>query len=134
MLTKRSVKPTDNMRRSTKGKSSLYQNYTGCCFPGVYTANLNPQALPLNPPQEGNKKADVPPPPAHRGLSRRSEPQGPKNPKARKQKHNVGAFIIRKGFWGLLSIIIVLSYTPNPYSNYGGPYTLNTSSSPYRTL
>ena len=30
--------------------------------------------------------------------------------------------------------IIIVKYTPKPYSNYHGPYTLNPYSRPYRTF
>ena len=36
---------------------------------------------------------------------------------------NIGALIIRIGFWGfLIVIIIIVEYTPKPYSDYEGPY------------
>ena len=37
---------------------------------------------------------------------------------------NVGALIIRIGFWRFL-ILTIAHYTPKPYSNYSGPYISN---------
>ena len=34
---------------------------------------------------------------------------------------SVGALNIRIGFWGFLIIVIIVHYTPKPYSNYEGP-------------
>ena len=40
---------------------------------------------------------------------------------------HVGALIIRIWFWGFL-IIIIVYYTPKPYSTYQGPYIKQVSS------
>ena len=48
-------------------------------------------------------------------------------------RSNVRTFIVRIGFWALL-IIIIVSYTPPPYSNYQGPYSSAETRAAFQTL